>query len=408
MKKLLFITILLLILWSCEKDKVPEIPSVKITSITEITANSAQCIAEISNDGGETPIRGVCWGINQQPTTDDGANYNGAGIGSFTSSITGLNPGTVYYVRAYATNSVGTGYSSQLNFTTLALLPIVSTTDLSSVTSTSAISGGNISNDGGAQITARGVCWGKNPNPTTSDNKTIDGTGIGNFSSNITGLTTNTVYYLRAYATNIQGTAYGNQISFKISNTGNNTITDIEGNVYKTVTIGNQTWMAEDLRTKKYRNGDPIPYVSDKAEWSALTSGAYGISAFGTKLYNWYAVADSRNLAPEGWHVPTNQDWVELSNFLNGINEAGGKLKETGFTHWFNPNTGATNVSGFTAIPSGCRTPTGDYSDIQAKGMFWTTAPVRISVLSYANSKLLLYVALDVKTFGCSIRCVKD
>jgi uncharacterized protein (TIGR02145 family) len=141
-------------------------------------------------------------------------------------------------------------------------------------------------------------------------------------------------------------------------------LTDQDGNNYKTVTIGSQIWMAENLRTTKYRNGDEIPEITDSTAWINLSTGAYcnyqntrnidTIATFG-RLYNWYTVNDSRNIAPEGWHVPNYDEWKILENNLGGDSIAGGKLKETGTIHWQSPNKFATNESGFTALPGGCR-----------------------------------------------------
>ncbi len=142
------------------------------------------------------------------------------------------------------------------------------------------------------------------------------------------------------------------------------TMTDQDGNTYKTITIGTQTWMAENLKTTKYRNGDPIPNVTDISEWYHLTTGAYcdyintpGSDVTYGKLYNWHTVADSRNIAPTGWHVPSDAEWAILIEYLGGSDVAGGKLKETGTTHWYNPTTEATNESGFTGLPGGSAPP---------------------------------------------------
>lgn len=146
-------------------------------------------------------------------------------------------------------------------------------------------------------------------------------------------------------------------------NESNATVKDIDGNQYQTVKIGSQVWMKENLKVTRYRNGDPIPRVTVNSEWVDLATGAYcacyndeGTTAFTYGyLYNWYAVDDRRNLAPAGWHVPTDAEWQILMDYLGGEILAGGKLKETGTSHWASPNTGATNESGFTARPGGIR-----------------------------------------------------
>ena len=206
--------LLLPIFLNCKKEAIKTVPTVSITAATNITATTASAGGDITSDGGaEITIRGICWSTNQSPTTSESKTTNGTGTGSFTGSITGLTPGATYNVRAYATNSVGTGYSSQISFTTPALAPVLTTTDATAIISISASSGGNITNDGGSPITARGVCWGAAQSPTTANSKTTDGSGTGIFTSAITGLTPGTTYYIRAYATNSIGTSYGNQVT---------------------------------------------------------------------------------------------------------------------------------------------------------------------------------------------------
>jgi len=188
-----------------------------MTQMTNITSISASTGGNVTADGGASvTVRGNCWSAtNKTPTTADGNVSIGSGLGSFISSITGLTPGTTYYVNAYATNSVGTSYSSTSTFTTLALAPTITTTVLSNISTTTAVSGGTITTDGGSPVNARGVCWSTNQNPTIADSKTTDGTGIGFFVSTMTGLKAGITYYVKAYATNTVGTNYGNEVSFK-------------------------------------------------------------------------------------------------------------------------------------------------------------------------------------------------
>ncbi|MFH0736214.1 MAG: fibrobacter succinogenes major paralogous domain-containing protein [bacterium] len=298
-------------------------------------------------------------------------------------------------------------------------IPILTTTGSSAIGQTSAASGGSITSDGGSLITARGVCWSTGVTPTISDYKTTDGSGKGTYVSNITGLAANTKYYARAYATNNAGTGYGNVISFTTLQVNDGTVTDIDGNVYHSVTIGTQVWLRENLKVTHYRNGDPIPLVVTNPVWSSLTTSAYSnynndptISATYGVLYNWYAASDSRNIAPEGWHVPTNAEWTILINYLGGEDLAGAKMKETGTLHWQDPNTGANNQSGFTALGAGERDGTTNlFSYFQYASRYWSSDQFTAAdgwfraVFHYAT---YCYNGDLPKQFGLSIRLIKD
>ncbi len=193
------------------------VPVVSTAKVTDIGVSDATCGGTITADGGSAvTARGVCWSTSANPTVSDSHTTDGSGTGTFTSAITGLSNGVTYHVRAYATNSIGTAYGGDSTFTTLAALslPTVVTTALSSVTGNSASGGGNATADGGANITAKGVCWSTSANPTISNSHTSDGTGLGAFSSSITGLNAEITYHVRAYATNSVGTAYGADSTF--------------------------------------------------------------------------------------------------------------------------------------------------------------------------------------------------
>jgi len=194
------------------QTEVPELTTAEVTSIAQTTAISGGNITD--DNGSSVTARGVCWNTSAAPTIADSKTNDGSDKGVFISNLTDLQPGTLYYIRAYATNSVGTSYGNELSFTTLATLPTLTTTAVTSITQTTAKSGGEITSDGGADITARGVCWNTSTSPTISDSKTTNGNGTGSFTSNITDLQTGTTYYMRAYATNSEGTAYGNEINF--------------------------------------------------------------------------------------------------------------------------------------------------------------------------------------------------
>ena len=190
------------------------LPTVTTTAASNITGRTAVSGGNVIDDGGLSILaRGVCWDTIANPTINNNQITSGCSLGAFTINIAGLQPNTTYYVRAYATNAVGTVYGAQISFRTLGL-PTLTTTAASNVTGTTAICGGNVIADGGATVTARGVCWSTSNNPTIAASHTTDSSGLGSFVSNITGLSTGTTYYVRAYATNDVGVAYGSQISF--------------------------------------------------------------------------------------------------------------------------------------------------------------------------------------------------
>jgi len=195
-------------------------PTVTTASITNITETTATGGGNVTAQGSSSvTARGVCYSTSSNPTISDPHTSNGTGTGSFTSNLAGLTANTPYYVRAYATNSAGTSYGNQVGFTTTGsgTAPTVTTASITNITETTATGGGNVTAQGSSSVTARGVCWSTSSNPTTSDSHTTDGSGTGSFTSNITGLTANTPYYVRAYATNSAGTSYGSQVGFTTS-----------------------------------------------------------------------------------------------------------------------------------------------------------------------------------------------
>ena len=404
----------------CKKPTSPELTTVEVTEITLNTAVSGGTI--ISDGGEEITEKGVCWSTTANPTIADSKTSNGKGATNFVSNIVGLSEGTKYYVRAYATNDVGTSYGNELSFTTDQVTgAVLITTQVSSVTSTTAVSGGNITDAGGGTILARGVCWGTTPNPTIAGNKTSNGTGIGTFTGNLTGLSDGTVYYYRAYATNSSGTTYGPEYNFITP------LTDVDANVYNTVKIGNQVWMAENLKVTKYNDATTITNVAESSEWIARTTEAFCWtqndeatykSLYGG-LYNWYAV-ETGKLCPTGWHVPSDSEFAILEISLGMTSEQanasewrgtdqGRQLKNT--SGWAEGANG-TNTSGFSALPSGYRAyASGIFEGIGVITYWWTSTAPNDDIAVYRRldgDNNMVYKNGTYKRAGKSIRCIKN
>jgi uncharacterized protein (TIGR02145 family) len=327
-----------------------------------------------------------------------------------------------YSIYAYAGNNDSYSLNAQA---TAIFLPTISTTIPSDIHSNSATLGGAIATDGGAIVTERGVCYSQNPNPTINSTKVIIGNGIGSYSNTITGLSAETTYYVKAYATNSQGTIYGSEYVFttKMRITFNpnltyGSVTDVEGNVYKTITIGSQIWMAENLKTTKYNDNTLITNGSNNNSWNTIQSGLYcwpnndGITYKDTygALYNWYAV-NSGKLCPYGWHIPSDAEWTILITYLGGETVGKDKLKEIGIEHWNAPNTNATNSSGFSAVPSGYKQ--GSFSPVGYYAVWWSSTEINAydticKWLDYLNNNSFTTYGARAHGNGFSVRCIKD
>jgi uncharacterized protein (TIGR02145 family) len=196
-------------------------------------------------------------------------------------------------------------------------------------------------------------------------------------------------------------------------------VIDIDGNVYNTVKIGDQVWMQENLKTTRYRNGDSILNVIADTQWSALTTGGYcnydndtnNVKTYG-RLYNWYAVKDSKGLTPKDWHIPTNDEWKTLMNYLGGEKVAGGKLKEKGLSHWLELNKGANNETNFTGLPGGYCWDSGGFFKLGYSGYWWTSSETPMENFAgmwfLANKDEELHSGMNNYNVGLSVRCIKN
>ncbi|RLD66527.1 MAG: hypothetical protein DRI95_06575 [Bacteroidetes bacterium] len=507
--------------------------SVSGTSATlngTVNANGEE--ATVSFEWGETTTYGNT--VNAVPPT-----VNGTVVTAVSADISGLSNGITYHFRLLAENQDESSLGNDISFITHSLASIT-TNAITEITSSSATSGGYVSSDGGSPVTDRGVCWGTSENPTVVDYSISSGTGIGTFTSSLTGLSDNTLYYVRAYATNSVGTAYGNQQSFTteapfiqitapvgtsswqvgtshsiewndnisenvkielfigstylqdiepgITNTGSyswlipilaqsdlykikissvdnesiydeseeftiitpsgstGTVTDYDDNTYDAIKIGNQWWMVENLKVTHYSNGDEIPLVTGNDNWVALLDNNtdkvhcyYNDNTGGEAetygaLYTWAAAMDGAastdvnpsgipGVCPSGWHLPSDDEWKELEVYLgmsqsaaDNINwrgtDQGGRLKESGTLHWDDPNTGANNLSGFTGLPGGFRPDnTGICVQIRTGGLWWSTTQYDGTTAWYRHlqhERETVGRWRNNKSRGFSVRCVKD
>jgi uncharacterized protein (TIGR02145 family) len=311
------------------------------------------------------------------------------------------------------------------------VLPLVSTGEATEIATNSALGAGEVVSDGFGEVTSRGLVWGTNENPDIDNNIGMinSGSGTGSFAAVMSGLNSNTTYYVRAFATNEAGTAYGTQTGFYTTTTaqpclGIPFVYDVDGNEYPTVQIETQCWMAKNLRTSKYNDNASITTGLDNSQWSAAVVGAYSVYPFASVpgiesdeemadtygyLYNFEA-ANSGKLCPTGWHVSANSEWQTLNAYL--VENPSHKLRETGTDYWTSPNTGATNETGFSARGAGQRTEAGVYQNIKNSASFWTSSPysstIAFSWMLWYHSSDFDFASTELRKKGQSVRCVKD
>jgi len=405
------IIIFAIIIFSCKKDEQKREAKVETKAVSEILATTAKVSGDIIDLGEGITDYGHCWGLTATPTIADSRTSLGAAIktGVFTSELKALESGKKYYVRAYVQSSEEVDYGTDITFSTLSVPGAPTGVSAVAGNAQAIVTFSAPSNNGGSSITGYTV---------TSSPGGLKGAGSVS-PITINGLTNGTAYTFTVTAINVIGTGPVSSASNSVTPSAPlPTLSDIEGNIYNIVTIGTQVWMAENLKVTKYNDGSTIPNITNNSSWAALSTPGYCFynndattykATYGI-LYNWYAV-NTGKLCPTGWHIPTDAEWTTLSNYSGGESIAGGKLKEVGTSHWLTPNTGATNESGFTALPGGFNSKDGAYSLIGDSGKWWASNEYSTSsgwyyLLSFSNSNAFISYA-NMRN-GFSIRCLRD
>jgi uncharacterized protein (TIGR02145 family) len=391
------------------------------TTVSSITGTTATSGGNITSDGGGAiTARGVVWSTTTNPTIALSTRTTDAGnTGTFTSNLTGLTAGTLYYVRAYATNNGGTSYGPEVTFSTRSL-PIVSTSSVTNITSSTATSGGNLTNDGGSTITEKGVCWSTSPNPTIADSRTNNGVTAGTYTSNLTGLLPLTLYYVRAYATNTAGTAYGPQVSFTTLSTPPADVTSTTGKIWLDRNLGASRVATSATDASAF--GDLYQWGrgtdGHQSRTSTKTNGIVTTNTPGDALFIfsssfylfdwrspqndglWQGVNGVNNPCPTGYRLPTDAEWTAEIATWSSSNSAGAfasplKLTNTLFRDYGNGNIPATVIGdpGY-YWTSTISAPDATFTGKNARYLFFNTA--RAEIQSFPRAA------------GLAVRCIKD
>ena len=412
------------------------VPTVTTIVASNITTTSATILGNVIYDGGAIVTeRGFLYGTSQDNLSQ--IVQCGTGMGNYSASITGLTTNVTYYYKAYATNAIGTGYGEVMTFSTVAVRPTVITDSAANITTRGASLYGNIISDGGTSINEFGFVYGTSSNNFIYSVRTNNGT-VGRFMEDLTNLSSNTTYYYKAFATNSTGTSYGEVKQFTTNecNCGEY-VADYDGNTYSTVQIGEQCWMAQNLKTTHFANGTSILLGSSTSSTTAYrhypNNNGSNVATYGY-LYNWSAAMNGANssstnpsnvqgICPNGWHLPSDAEWTQLTDYLNSQSEyqCGGTTtniaKSLASTTGWNSstktcavgNTPANNNStGFGALPAG---NFGNYNTFGYYASFWS-ATEGSSSNAYYRSLYYNFTSVIVndcnKYHGFSVRCVKD
>lgn len=434
----------LFLLLSCQPSDPEFKTSVETGALLEIGSSTCTVEGEILS-AGESGISsyGFVWSKEPGPSLESGWNIDmgeAYSPGIFQYTIRQLTAATTYYVRAYAIGDGTVTYGEERSFTTSEMdVPAVITFGVYDYTATGAFSGGNITDDGGGTVAASGICWSTHRFPDLKDTHTDEGGGHDSFESYLTSLASYTVYYVRAYATNEVGTGYGQEVAFRTL-WDESPVTDTDGNEYPTVQIGDQVWMAMNLRVTRYADGMAIDLVETAEEWAALEVDAAAYAFYENQtnpelygaLYTWGAAtrnqataettAAVQGVCPDGWHIPADDEWkaleVELGMTQLTANEdewrgyeEGGMLKLAGTEFWDEPNEMATNESGFSAAPAGIRNTGGIFSARGDYTVFWTASGVEADaawVRALHTMRGEIKRETVTRKAGYSVRCIKN
>ena len=407
------ILLLGLTLFSACRNDVPSVMTLGAEMIAHETACEIKVEGKITSDGGEEVVAyGFCLSEHSNPSINDTKReVKGSANGIFSNTFSNLHGGRTYYVRAYATNLEGVGYGEIIEVeTSYKIMPKILAIKSDSITLNEAKISSRINPQG--KKTDVFILFGTSANSLNQeislgsyqDNQEID------LSYELKNLTPMTRYHYCFKAKSDNGTVVSEVAIFETY-----AARDIDGNMYRGVKIGNQIWITENLKTTRFLNGDPIPEVKDQDEWNKMKTPArcyynndpangeiYG------SLYNWYVGSDPRGLL-EGWRVPTNQESRNTSSFLGGQDFAGGKMKSVS-SLWKQPNIGATNESGFSALPGGAREAT--FNHLSLSAVFWNSDPFPISGIgeSFAinNNHAIIFYGGSSMFKGLSLRLIKN
>jgi len=412
----------LLLISGCVKEREPVVSTHPVFNITKTQASGGGII--LDRGSSEVVARGVCWSLKPDPTLSDFSTMDGRGSGDYTSQIEGLSEDTLYYVRAYATNASGTGYGEAVVLHSFGSLPAAESTPATGVSATTvslhaAVNAGNLATEISFEYGTT-TAYGKSLKVAGAP---VTGMITTRVSLDVTELTMAEVYHYRVKAENALGTAYGNDMKFTTL------LADAEGHTYNTVTIGNQMWMQENLRTTTYRNGDDILTTTDPAQdIIGETAPEYQwpcTNVENGRYYTYYTITDSRQVCPDGWHIPTDSEWTALTDYLStqgyGYNGDPKDIAKSLAATWsYAPDDqpgnvgndpGRNNSSGFTGLATGGRYSNGILSYVGLHGIWWTATE---SSQEKSLFRCIGYIPAEVfrgifsKSYGLPVRCLKD